>query len=126
MEGIPVKIAVMNNHALGMVKQWQRLFYNERYSAIDLTDHTPDYVKLAEALAEGDLSERARQRAKELANDADLRRRPPKAPVATPASTRRTKIKLVCSLRSKAPFIHFCIKCARAPRLFSRWSSHFI
>jgi acetolactate synthase-1/2/3 large subunit len=50
VEGIPVKIAVMNNHALGMVKQWQRLFYNERYSAIDLTDHTPDYVKLAEAM----------------------------------------------------------------------------
>ena len=40
----------MNNHSLGMVKQWQRLFYNERYSAIDLTDHTPDYVKLAEAM----------------------------------------------------------------------------
>jgi acetolactate synthase-1/2/3 large subunit len=49
IERIPVKIAVMNNHSLGMVKQWQRLFYNERYSAIDLTDHTPDYVKLAEA-----------------------------------------------------------------------------
>jgi acetolactate synthase-1/2/3 large subunit len=50
VEGIPVKIAVMNNHSLGMVKQWQRLFYNERYSAVDLTDHTPDYVKLAEAM----------------------------------------------------------------------------
>ncbi len=50
VEGIPVKIAVMNNQALGMVKQWQRLFYNERYSAVDLTDHTPDYVKLAEAM----------------------------------------------------------------------------
>jgi len=50
VEKIPVKVAVMNNHSLGMVKQWQRLFYNERYSAVDLTDHTPDYVKLAEAL----------------------------------------------------------------------------
>ncbi len=50
IEKIPVKIAVMNNHSLGMVKQWQRLFYNERYSAIDLSDHTPDYVKLAEAM----------------------------------------------------------------------------
>ncbi len=50
VEGIPVKIAVMNNHGLGMVKQWQRLFYDERYSAVDLTDHTPDYVKLAEAM----------------------------------------------------------------------------
>ncbi len=50
IERIPVKIAVMNNHSLGMVKQWQRLFYAERYSAIDLTNHTPDYVKLAEAM----------------------------------------------------------------------------
>ncbi len=50
VEDIPVKIAVMNNQSLGMVKQWQRLFYNERYSAVDLTDHTPDYVKLAEAM----------------------------------------------------------------------------
>ncbi len=50
IEGIPVKIAVMNNGSLGMVKQWQRLFYDERFSAIDLTDHTPDYVGLAEAM----------------------------------------------------------------------------
>jgi acetolactate synthase-1/2/3 large subunit len=50
VEHIPVKIAVMNNHSLGMVRQWQRLFYGERYSAVDLTDHTPDYVKLAEAM----------------------------------------------------------------------------
>lgn len=50
VEGIPVKIAVMNNASLGMVKQWQRLFYGRRYSAVDLTDHTPDYVALAEAM----------------------------------------------------------------------------
>jgi acetolactate synthase-1/2/3 large subunit len=50
VEGIPVKIAVMNNGALGMVKQWQKLFYHERFSAVDLTHHTPDYVKLAEAM----------------------------------------------------------------------------
>jgi acetolactate synthase-1/2/3 large subunit len=50
VEGIPAKIAVMNNGSLGMVKQWQKLFYHERYSATDLTDHTPDYVKLAEAM----------------------------------------------------------------------------
>ena len=49
-EEIPVKIAVMNNGSLGMVKQWQSLFYEGRYSAVDLTDHTPDYVKLAEAM----------------------------------------------------------------------------
>jgi acetolactate synthase-1/2/3 large subunit len=50
IEGIPVKIAVMNNASLGMVKQWQKLFYAERYSAVDLTHHTPDYVALAEAM----------------------------------------------------------------------------
>ncbi|HEX9854633.1 MAG TPA: acetolactate synthase large subunit [Acidimicrobiia bacterium] len=50
VENIPIKVAVMNNGSLGMVKQWQRLFYNERFSAVDLTSHTPDYVKLAEAM----------------------------------------------------------------------------
>ena len=49
-EHIPVKVIVMNNFGLGMVRQWQKLFYNERYSSIDLTDHTPDYPKLAEAM----------------------------------------------------------------------------
>lgn len=49
-EGVPVKIAIINNNNLGMVRQWQRLFYNERFSGSELTDHTPDYVKLAEAL----------------------------------------------------------------------------
>ncbi|MBT8249453.1 MAG: acetolactate synthase large subunit [Acidimicrobiia bacterium] len=49
-EGIPVKVLIINNHNLGMVRQWQRIFYNERFSASELTDHTPDYVKLAEAM----------------------------------------------------------------------------
>ncbi len=49
-EDIPVKIVVMNNVYLGMVRQWQKLFYDGRYSATDLTDHTPDYPKLAEAM----------------------------------------------------------------------------
>jgi len=49
-EGIPVKVVVMNNYNLGMVRQWQKLFYNSRFSATDLTNHTPDYPKLAEAM----------------------------------------------------------------------------
>ncbi len=49
-ENIPIKVLIINNHNLGMVRQWQRLFYNERFSASELTDHTPDYVKLAEAM----------------------------------------------------------------------------
>ncbi len=53
INNIPVKVAIINNSSLGMVRQWQTLFYNERYSNTDL--HTsvgsrvPDFVKLAEA-----------------------------------------------------------------------------
>jgi acetolactate synthase-1/2/3 large subunit len=53
LENIPVKIAVINNGNLGMVRQWQTLFYGERYSNTDLGTHKhriPDFVKLAEAL----------------------------------------------------------------------------
>jgi len=67
LEGIPVKVAVINNGSLGMVRQWQTLFYNERYSNTDLHPSAvagpdpveiatklpgtriPDFVKLAEA-----------------------------------------------------------------------------
>ena len=45
---IPVKIAVINNQVLGMVRQWQEIIYDERYSHIDLGG-SPDFVKLAEA-----------------------------------------------------------------------------
>jgi acetolactate synthase-1/2/3 large subunit len=47
---IPIKVALINNSSLGMVRQWQTLFYNERYSNTDLQSHRfPDFVKLAEA-----------------------------------------------------------------------------
>ncbi len=47
---IPIKVALINNESLGMVRQWQTLFYNERYSNTDLHTHSiPDFVKLAEA-----------------------------------------------------------------------------
>lgn len=46
---IPVKIIVMNNQVLGMVNQWQRMFYEERYSHTCLKGQT-DFVKLAEAM----------------------------------------------------------------------------
>ena len=45
---IQVKVAILNNRYLGMVRQWQELFYQERYSSTDLGS-TPDFVKLAEA-----------------------------------------------------------------------------
>ena len=63
IEGIPIKVAVINNGNLGMVRQWQTLFYEERYSKTSLGTHAapatetirarhaiPDFVKLAEAL----------------------------------------------------------------------------
>ncbi|GAB2646510.1 acetolactate synthase large subunit [Gordonia jinhuaensis] len=53
IEGIPIKVALINNGNLGMVRQWQTLFYEERYSNTDLSTHSrriPDFVKLAEAL----------------------------------------------------------------------------
>ena len=55
IEGIPIKVAVINNESLGMVRQWQTLFYGGRYSSTDLQrphlrgGRVPDFVKLAEA-----------------------------------------------------------------------------
>lgn len=46
--GLPVKIVILNNSFLGMVRQWQELFYDRNYSSTDMS-HTPDFVKLAEA-----------------------------------------------------------------------------
>lgn len=48
VNGASVKVVVLDNRALGMVRQWQRLFYEGRYSATELSDN-PDFVKLAEA-----------------------------------------------------------------------------
>lgn len=50
IEGIPIKVAIINNESLGMVRQWQTLFYDKRYSNTDLqSKRIPDFVKLAEA-----------------------------------------------------------------------------
>ncbi len=49
-ENIPVKIGILNNSYLGMVRQWQEMFYGERYSEVNLGGGIPDYVKWAEAM----------------------------------------------------------------------------
>lgn len=54
LNGINIKVAIINNSSLGMVRQWQTLFYNQRYSHTDLetgegTAHIPDFVKLADS-----------------------------------------------------------------------------
>lgn len=53
IEGAPIKVAVINNGNLGMVRQWQNLFYSERYSSTDLGTHAhriPDFALLAQSL----------------------------------------------------------------------------
>ena len=78
IEGIPIKVAVINNGNLGMVRQWQTLFYGERYSNTDLGTHKhriPDFVKLAEALGCVGLrcESRGRRRRDDPAGDGDQR-----------------------------------------------------
>ena len=50
VEHIPVKIAILNNAYLGMVRQWQHMFYKERYSSVYLSPDLPDYVGWAESM----------------------------------------------------------------------------
>ncbi len=47
--GLPIKVALVNNGYLGMVRQWQELFFERRYSGTGLADSNPDFVRLAEA-----------------------------------------------------------------------------
>jgi acetolactate synthase-1/2/3 large subunit len=49
-ERIPIKVAILNNGYLGMVRQWQEMFYDERYSEVYLSPDLPDYVRWAEAM----------------------------------------------------------------------------
>ena len=50
VEKIPVKIAILNNSYLGMVRQWQEMFYEERYSEVFLSQDVPDYKMWAESM----------------------------------------------------------------------------
>jgi acetolactate synthase-1/2/3 large subunit len=50
LEKIPVKIGILNNSYLGMVRQWQEMFYGERYSEVNLSGTLPDFVKWAESM----------------------------------------------------------------------------
>ena len=49
INGFPVKVVILNNGYLGMVRQWQELFYGKRYASSVLPQDVPDFVKLAEA-----------------------------------------------------------------------------
>ncbi len=49
LENLPIVVVLVNNGSLGMVRQWQDMFFDERFSQIELTHHLPDYAALAEA-----------------------------------------------------------------------------
>lgn len=66
---IPVKIAVINNRTLGMIKQWQELIYDGRFSHIDLSG-SPDFVKLAEAYGVKALRAQTKREAEEAWHEA--------------------------------------------------------
>ena len=73
IEGIPIKVAVINNGNLGMVRQWQNLFYSQRYSNTDLGTHKhriPDFKLLAEAMGCVGLRCETRDKVDEVINQA--------------------------------------------------------
>ena len=61
-ESIPVKVFLMNNGYLGMVRQWQELFWDRRYSSVKMGS-SPDWVKLAEAFGAARHADRGQERA---------------------------------------------------------------
>ena len=50
VERIPIKVAILNNSYLGMVRQWQEMFYDERYSEVYLSPEVPNFAMWAEAM----------------------------------------------------------------------------
>jgi acetolactate synthase I/II/III large subunit len=66
---LPVKIVIINNRCLGMVRQWQEIFYDNRYSEVDLTD-SPDFVKLADAYGVKGFRAESEEEAKRVWNEA--------------------------------------------------------
>ncbi len=50
LSNIPIKVGILNNSYLGMVRQWQEMFYGERYSEVDLGGGIPDFVRWAESM----------------------------------------------------------------------------
>jgi acetolactate synthase-1/2/3 large subunit len=72
MEDLPIVVVIINNGYLGMVRQWQDMFFEERFSQIELTHHLPDYAALAEAYgARGFVVDREDQLVETLADAMD-------------------------------------------------------
>ena len=83
---IDVKVFIMNNGYLGMVRQWQELFWDKRYSAVDM-GKSPDWVKLAEAFGATGMRVTARRRGR--GRDAQGDRRPTARSCSTCRCARR-------------------------------------
>ena len=77
-ERIPIKVAILNNAYLGMVRQWQELFYKERYSEVYLSPDLPDYVKWAEAMGCVGLRVENARGCRRHHREGQLHRRPPR------------------------------------------------
>ena len=105
VEDIPIKVALFNNSYLGMVRQWQEMFYDERFSEVHLSDNVPDYVKWAEAM--GAVGIRVES----------PRRSPRRSPRPTRSTTARSS-----SSSSPTPG-RTCSRWSRRPRPTPRWSS---
>ncbi|MDN4592888.1 biosynthetic-type acetolactate synthase large subunit [Polycladomyces subterraneus] len=69
LANIPVKVAIINNQCLGMVRQWQEVFYQRRYSEVDLSG-SPDFVKLAEAYGVKGMRARTQEEARQVWREA--------------------------------------------------------
>ena len=70
MHKLPIKMLVINNHYLGMIRQWQELFFDNRLSGADL-EGNPDFVKLAAGLRHEGLAHPARRRRRRGAEGGD-------------------------------------------------------
>ena len=86
LEELPIVVVIVNNGYLGMVRQWQDMFFEERFSQIHLTQTLPDYAALARAYGASRLHGRERGGARRGA--ARRRSRPAGRASSTPASIR--------------------------------------
>ena len=87
LERLPIVVVIINNGWLGMVRQWQEMFYDERFAQTHLTQAVPDYAQLAEAYGCAGFTVETRGRARGRARPP--RSRPAAAPSSTSAATPR-------------------------------------
>jgi hypothetical protein len=97
------EIAAMEQMAMGQLRDLYAEVFGETTNARNKQWLLKEIIWRIQSIAEGDLSERARVRAMEIASDADIRRRPPKAPATKPEAPRSTPIPVPVSLDNGIP-----------------------